>query len=705
MSAIASRHRQLLDDVKRNIAVLEDSISHIVDTKRNLKTSALEVKGQIHSCISRQLEALRNREVWLLNQVETIQHAKEDALRLQLGKLNQTLGSFKNCAAYTKLYLDGLSDEVDPKVIETQLMENLNSLAHLKLTPKENASICFRANRGKLREMIHDFGRVDSRSISVNQERAFTDPTFPSTSLPSPFEDYEDLDHHVLYKTLAELKEQKQKVTFPEVSEEHDDWLIKVPTNTPAETIPSIVFPTFKDATPTTSSVGMTAKKKTDEVEKWLHHVPTGYHGTPSTMEDDFSIMDQSRSVSDIISASVIEDKDETFFDMSPYFKYISNSPNDEWLLNSDRIKATYNYGKDYPYATMKYFREISKDTKDWLMEYEAQKDDSIRCEKMNCESGEHCAALNQTKQDIESLGNISCISQVMGRYFKEIPSDPKMWLADQLENSCVANEKCDHPSQCVSDTHCLGTEFNQSDTSYNPILDWYKTASNEVSDWLLPNSNAAMHDTANSPILEYFRMISASDISDWLHVPSVSSTNQLNLIKSPFEEYLQSVPQNISFWLSECHRKNSKSGPASFKFDWDSFHSDCNQWVKPSLIQGVTTQAASNKKENDVLWEKLGAFHREMNQSDWLLEQDDEKMDKCVEFVDSDFSETFPPGDCDLNKWLLIDPTMEIAEECETLSICGRTVEIDMPPQSQNTFPCFNQEIKSHMWLLNYTK
>jgi nuclear receptor coactivator 4 len=50
------------------------------------------VKSEIHSGISRQLEALRNREVWLLNQVELIQNMKDEVLHVQQARLNKMLG-------------------------------------------------------------------------------------------------------------------------------------------------------------------------------------------------------------------------------------------------------------------------------------------------------------------------------------------------------------------------------------------------------------------------------------------------------------------------------------------------------------------------------------------------------------------------------------------------------------------------------------
>lgn len=46
-----------------------------------------QVKAKIHSHISRQLECLRSREVWLFEQVDLIQQLKEEALQQQAQQL------------------------------------------------------------------------------------------------------------------------------------------------------------------------------------------------------------------------------------------------------------------------------------------------------------------------------------------------------------------------------------------------------------------------------------------------------------------------------------------------------------------------------------------------------------------------------------------------------------------------------------------
>lgn len=59
-----------------------------------------QIKSQIHTSISRHLETLRNREVWLLGQVDTVLGVKEEVLHQQQARLNKTLGILHSSLAH-----------------------------------------------------------------------------------------------------------------------------------------------------------------------------------------------------------------------------------------------------------------------------------------------------------------------------------------------------------------------------------------------------------------------------------------------------------------------------------------------------------------------------------------------------------------------------------------------------------------------------
>ena len=72
-----------------------------------------QVREQIQSGVSRQLEALRSREVWLLQQVEVVRGVKEAVLGQQAEIIQQALGSLQTYAQYQKeTDGDGLLDQL-----------------------------------------------------------------------------------------------------------------------------------------------------------------------------------------------------------------------------------------------------------------------------------------------------------------------------------------------------------------------------------------------------------------------------------------------------------------------------------------------------------------------------------------------------------------------------------------------------------------
>lgn len=73
----------------------------------------LQIKSQIHTSISRHLEALRNREVWLLNQVDLVVSTKEEVLHQQQVRLNKALGVLQS-----SLDLADEDDELDSRLAD-----------------------------------------------------------------------------------------------------------------------------------------------------------------------------------------------------------------------------------------------------------------------------------------------------------------------------------------------------------------------------------------------------------------------------------------------------------------------------------------------------------------------------------------------------------------------------------------------------------
>jgi hypothetical protein len=72
------------------------------------------------------------------------------------------------------------------------------------LKPEESPFLTFRCEAGLLRESINSFGKIDASGFPHS---VFIQPGNSSTSLPKHVEEYEDADHHVLYKTVEEVQQ------------------------------------------------------------------------------------------------------------------------------------------------------------------------------------------------------------------------------------------------------------------------------------------------------------------------------------------------------------------------------------------------------------------------------------------------------------------------------------------------------------------
>ena len=160
------KYLYLLEDVRDKIILLQRAVDNIEATKKSLKTTAVEVKSQIRDSISRHLEALRNRETWLLGQVEVIQHIKEESLRRQQAQLNQTLGALQSTLAMLE-HDDGINSI---EMLEEQVLERLESSEQFNLVPEESDYLAFSATNFGLLEMIHNFGDVDSGSSVLEKQ-------------------------------------------------------------------------------------------------------------------------------------------------------------------------------------------------------------------------------------------------------------------------------------------------------------------------------------------------------------------------------------------------------------------------------------------------------------------------------------------------------------------------------------------------------
>ncbi|XP_036317178.1 nuclear receptor coactivator 4 isoform X3 [Pipistrellus kuhlii] len=136
---------------------LELAIGGVLRAEQQIKDNLREIKAQIHSCISRHLECLRSREVWLYEQVDLIYQLKEETLQQQTQQLYWLLGQF-NCLIHQL-------ECTQNKDLANQVSVCLERLGNLTLKPEDSTVLFFEADTTALRQAITTFGSLKTIQI------------------------------------------------------------------------------------------------------------------------------------------------------------------------------------------------------------------------------------------------------------------------------------------------------------------------------------------------------------------------------------------------------------------------------------------------------------------------------------------------------------------------------------------------------------
>ncbi|KAI0231303.1 hypothetical protein LSAT2_018342 [Lamellibrachia satsuma] len=220
-----SRHSKLVEDIRCKIDRLVDAIHRITTTKRQMQEGVTEVKSEIHSSVSSQLSAIRTREAWLLDQVDQQCQVKVDALTTQGDTLQQSLGHLRGLLQVSTSQPDDVYDRSDD--VDSQIGEVLESTKDKDLQSVTTLGLQFKVDNATLLRAIHNYGCVDPNGMPFD---AFVHPDWTSVSLPRAVEEYDDPSHHVLYKTVAEVRQTQTddnsiQVTVPRLHTVAGDWL------------------------------------------------------------------------------------------------------------------------------------------------------------------------------------------------------------------------------------------------------------------------------------------------------------------------------------------------------------------------------------------------------------------------------------------------------------------------------------------------
>lgn len=376
-----SDYRREPSRLSDKVAAIELALKQIANAKRQLCRNTAEAKSRIQCNISRQLETLRNREVWLLHQLDLMSSAKEEVLQQQSVRLYQSLGGLQSASqtggnSQTRLELGDLQ-------------------------PEESPFISFQADTAGLREAIMSYGNIDSSSIQ-RLHSPFICPDQQAPSLPRQFEDYNDAEHHILYKTVEEVKRSKSDepcvyVNIPKLSCRVEDWLMK-PVDKP-DIKPSVgganfaynasnnlsdwlkspftmvtASPFKQGALPMTGGMSADASVKT-----WLHKIKQNPYEED---EEDYDFIEEMSDTRTQVSDSLeqfpkLDEEDDadniwlarkqTHTDAQPTFTFkTSNLPLDKWLLKPSVGKSVETIPSVVDMS--RYFTKISDEMDQWLV-------------------------------------------------------------------------------------------------------------------------------------------------------------------------------------------------------------------------------------------------------------------------------------------------------------------------------------------------
>nr|XP_033468821.1 nuclear receptor coactivator 4 isoform X4 [Epinephelus lanceolatus] len=160
---------------------LEEAINGVMKAEQQLRENTREVRAELQSCVSRQQEALRCREVCLLGQIELLEQLKTETLQQQLHQLHWLRGQFD-------VIVHQLQNSSSSNDLSNQLTSCLERLSSLSLTPEETPEMSFHADTRSLRQAITSFGRITAQKMEAGALGEWLLGTPAASSTPTGYQ-------------------------------------------------------------------------------------------------------------------------------------------------------------------------------------------------------------------------------------------------------------------------------------------------------------------------------------------------------------------------------------------------------------------------------------------------------------------------------------------------------------------------------------